>query len=298
MPQSTWIGVNRRVIRIAFALLAVIWGTSAGLLLLGKWAIHAHLISGLSADLELKDVVLFLVVGSVASAFAVANYIWQTDLQRGSLLRELTTKFFTDPTLYGAYSDLVYNYEAAAYREVANAIEAEVVLYGGALKQPIFYGSEPWQHGVSGPLEPGKRRFHPFFFQGSPEEARLDTVLSYLDLIAYHIKQGHLSAEEVRGGLGEIFSVVANKPFITEYMLYISGEVDLAGTTPAPPPTGAVPPSVATDVRGLYDNKLYQTLEEQLVPYRRTGAENYQRHAIKEALRKRDVGRNLFIFSN
>src|SRR5262249_45651266 len=145
----------------------------------------------------------------------------------------------------------------------------------------IFRGGEAWQYNGGQPLGPGKRRFHPFFFQGSPEEARLDALLNYLELVAYHIERGHLSEDEIGVALREILTTIAKRPFITEYLLYVSKQIDLKSS----PNTGLY--------RGLYRN-----LNKRLDDFRweaTTKDEDYTRDAVASRLYHRDRTRKLYM---
>src|SRR5262252_7039186 len=228
VPRRFTLGVSPRLFKIAVWLLTGMLLGTLGIILLALGAARilgvpdkliADVANAVAADPKTTVAVL---VFAISTALAVAAYIWKTELERATLLRELTTKLYTDPGLYGAYNELVYNYEAATYYAVADAIETNVDRQGAALKQPIFRGGEAWQYNSGQPLGPGKRRFHPFFFQGSPEEARLDALLNYLELVAYHIERGHLSEDEIGVALKEILTTIAKRPFITEYLLYVS----------------------------------------------------------------------------
>ena len=286
MPRRLTMVVSPRLLKIALWVLAIMALVIFGLGLLGlaiAWSfepldeIIAEVFKALKADPKTTVAVL---VFAISTALAVAAYIWKTELERATLLRELTTKLYTDPGLYGAYNELVYNYEAATYYAVADAIETNVDRQGAALKQPIFRGGEAWQYNGGQPLGPGKRRFHPFFFQGSPEEARLDALLNYLELVAYHIERGHLSEDEIGVALKEMLTTIAKRPFITEYLLYVSKQVDLKSS----PNTGSY-------------RDLYKRLNSRLDVFRRdakTKEEDYSSDAIASRLYHRDRTRKLY----
>src|SRR5215475_9082423 len=286
MPRRLTMVVSPRLLKIALLVLAIMALVIFGLGLLGlaiAWSfdpldeIIAEVFKALKADPKTTVAVL---VFAISTALAVAAYIWKTELERATLLRELTTKLYTDPGLYGAYNELVYNYEAATYYAVADAIETNVERQGAALKQPIFRGGEAWQFNGGQPLGPGKRRFHPFFFQGSAEEARLDALLNYLELVAYHIERGHLSEDEIGVALREILTTIAKRPFITEYLLYVSKQVDRKSS----PNTGSY-------------RDLYKRLNSRLDVFRRdakTKEEDYSSDAIASRLYHRDRTRKLY----
>jgi hypothetical protein len=294
MPQSTLLGVPRgltmvvspRLLKIALWVLAIMALVIIGLGLLGlaiAWSFEpldelvAEVFKALKADPKATVAVL---VFAISTALAVAAYIWKTELERATLLRELTTKLYTDAGLYGAYNELVYNYEAATYYAVADAIETNVERQGAALKAPVFRGGEAWQYNGGQPLVPGKRRFHPFFFQGSPEEARLDALLNYLELVAYHIERGHLSEDEIGVALKEMLTTIAKRPFITEYLLYVSKQIDLKSS----PNTGSY-------------RDLYKRLNGRLDVFRKeatTNGEDYRRDAVASRLYHRDRTRKLY----
>jgi hypothetical protein len=289
MKRSTWMAIRRRLmmglsprlLKIAGQLLTAMFVVTFIFILLGFVAAEAldfqHEVADIAKSLADAKTTAVVVVFALTTAFGVAAYIWKTELDRATLLRELTTKLYTDPGLYGAYNELVYNYPADTYYEVAEAIETNVKRYGDSLKLPIFRGAEAWQYNAGKTLEPGKRRFHPFFFQGSPEEARLDALLNYLELVAYHIEKDHLTEDEIGLALNELLTTIAKRPFITEYLLYVSNQVDLK----ASPNTGS------------YEG-LYKLLNGRLDVYRSKSNDEYGRDAVTSRLYHRDRTRKLY----
>jgi len=287
VPRGLTLGVSPRLLKIAVWLLTGMLLGTLGIILLALGAARilgvpdkliADVANAVAADPKTTGAVT---VFAISTALAVAAYIWKTELERATLLRELTTKLYTDPGLYSAYNELVYNYDRDTYYAVADAIETNVERQGAALKLPIFRGGEAWQYNGGQPLGPGKRRFHPFFFQGSPEEARLDALLNYLELVAYHIERGHLSEDEIGVALREILTTIAKRPFITEYLLYVSKQIDLKSS----PNTGLY--------RGLYRN-----LNKRLDDFRweaTTKDEDYTGDAVASRLYHRDRTRKLYM---
>jgi len=261
-------------------------------------------------------IVTFIVATSIPVAIGIANYTRQVEIQRAALLRELTTKLFTDQRLYDIYNDLIYSYTARTYRQLAAAVETAIKQSEDVPAEPIFAGSAPWQQDATGTLLPGRRRYHPFFFKGSPEEARLDAFLSYLDLIAFHIDEGHLTFREVESALSDVFAVVANKPFITEYLLYTRGGVRLADRRQTHSEDALTASSgrsahvsvlnapAAANISKLYRDTLYVALEGLLDRFRldmNEGTTNdstldFRLKAIEMNLRERNKEHELFDF--
>ena len=67
-------------------------------------------------------------------------------------------------------------------------------------------------------LPVGKRRYHPMFFQGSPEEKRLDRVLHHFDMIAYYWLQGTIHIKDISGVAGYHLGVIGTRRVIRYYL--------------------------------------------------------------------------------
>ena len=128
-------GVSPRLVEIATWLLIRMLLGALALILLGfavAWCLAPlkEIADAAKSSLSDPKPAAAVVVFAVTTAFGVAAYIWKTELERATLLRELTTKLYTDPGLYAAYNELIYNYDAVTYYAVAEAIETNVKSQG------------------------------------------------------------------------------------------------------------------------------------------------------------------------
>ena len=123
------------------------------------------------------------------------------------------SRFFLDRELCSIYYDLVQEYPIRQWKK----IHGKVLKHGEKLeKEPdrIWQLIEKQNQG----REEGRRHYHPAFFQGSPEEQRLDRLLGYFDIVAFHVIEGEVKLNDVKAMLGYHLHALATSPPIQTYL--------------------------------------------------------------------------------
>lgn len=64
----------------------------------------------------------------------------------------------------------------------------------------------------------GSRYYDPDFFQHSPEERRLDSVLHYFDMLAYNEDRKLISVEDITGVAGYHLAVIGSRAVVQYYL--------------------------------------------------------------------------------
>ena len=132
-------------------------------------------------------------------------------LQRADFIRKYTSQFVTEGDLYSTFHDLVYNYSNKKYEEVKKVVEEESKKGTG---RPGF----DCLKGLQGGRGQGKRFYHPSFFQGSPEEMRLDALLGYFDILGYYYARGFVHLQDIVGTLGYYLAVLGERHVVRDYI--------------------------------------------------------------------------------
>jgi hypothetical protein len=137
---------------------------------------------------------------------------------RMEFVRDYISKFFIRDDLSSIFYDLVQEYPSEIWEQVC----CEELGNRDLLKS----NSEVlWDRldavGINKEREVGKRYYHPEYFQGSLEEQRLDRLLGYFDVIAFHVNNGEISIDDVKSIIGYQLYAVATSPVIERYLSFI-----------------------------------------------------------------------------
>lgn len=133
---------------------------------------------------------------------------------RDNFLKEYISQFFTNKQLSRTYHDLIYTYDDEKFNKIKIMREKENIRKFPSDK-PVFKPFSRFQ-GSRG-RKRGRRLYHPALFQGSDEERNLDTLLGYLNIIAYHYDKGAIDISDIGGSIGYHLSVVNSRAVIQEY---------------------------------------------------------------------------------
>ena len=142
----------------------------------------------------------------------------QASVRRANFVTDYISKFYIEKELHTAFSDLVVGYPDDRFKAVDKALKSGIT--NPDLKDTnegmidAFRVTEQLQDGRG----PGKRFYHPDYFQGSPEEQRLDAFLGYLDVIGYQYAHGLVKIGDVAGMLGYQLSIVMSRAVIENYL--------------------------------------------------------------------------------
>jgi hypothetical protein len=117
---------------------------------------------------------------------------------RSGLVKEFAAKLHTEESLSETFFYLVYCYSDKLYDD--------------------FKAATPEQKAAMQKHRPeGRRLYDPAKFQGTEEERRLDALLGYLDVIAFHYRRGVLPMRDIAGSMGFHLQAIASRKVIVEY---------------------------------------------------------------------------------
>lgn len=212
--------------------------------------------TSISSDTKSRVQTFGSVVGFVLAvgllAVAVSQLNRTAKHQRATFLKDYMTELLNDGELYETYQDLVYNYpnakffqnnedfkkqyydnlpgtksldmdenlnwsffETPYYRDEIEVI-AIIAEAGVNFTKPNFLPSFQMDGKTS--VAEGKRLYHPAIFQGSREEARLDRLLQYIDVIAYYYNSHIIEKDEIHGSIGSIIMTLCERRVIKYYL--------------------------------------------------------------------------------
>jgi hypothetical protein len=145
---------------------------------------------------------------------AIIQLVYNGRLQKTDFLRDYAEEFFTNESLYSAFHQLVYTYTDSDFAAVKAAVAAKETSDPSLPNQakPIFF-QVPRSLGEDAP---GSRLYHPRYFQGSPEERRLDMLIGYFDLLGYHYSRGFLPLQDIAGSLGHYLNILSKREIMRE----------------------------------------------------------------------------------
>lgn len=127
-------------------------------------------------------------------------------VQRANLVKDLAAKLHTDRELAETFHILVYGYDDKTYEKYRNADTAQrEVMNTGRSVGLRMYDTE--QEALS----------------KTEEERRLDCLLGYVDIIAYHYCKGLIRMHDIAGTLGFHLAIIHSRQAITDYRRSIPG---------------------------------------------------------------------------
>ena len=145
-------------------------------------------------------------------------------------------EFLINDKLYSAYQELIYNYSNSEWNKAWIKTKKYEAKYEGNIDIPHEVRQSVWKAFNPEEILPvGSRRYHPMFFQGSLEEQRLDRVLHYFDIIAYHWSRGVISIEDISGTIGYHLGIIRKRDVIQRYLKLNADRWDLLSDTGEPP---------------------------------------------------------------
>ncbi|WP_298956018.1 hypothetical protein [uncultured Methylobacterium sp.] len=132
---------------------------------------------------------------------------WLTSLSnQANFVKDFASKFFEKIEFYGAWYDLIYTFENRVFRQIDDAV------ISGRIKNM----SDLERFNVDRKI--GSRLWHPVLLQGTPEEARLDNLLGFLNVLGDYYDRGNLSSDEVGDATGYYLLGLANSEAFRAYL--------------------------------------------------------------------------------
>jgi hypothetical protein len=162
------------------------------------------------------------IISLIISAWSLINAQIQLtrakEIQEAVNIKDLLTEFQKNESSRAAYHDLVYCYTDEDY-EAVEAVAQEYMKRNNNSRpldkiKPVFDCFEHLQRNK----EPGRRFYHPLFFQFSPEEKKLDCLLDYFNAVGFYLYKEQVQMEDVVALLGDYLAVLADRKIITTYL--------------------------------------------------------------------------------
>lgn len=149
---------------------------------------------------------------------AIFELYRQTAIRRANFVTEYMSKFYTEEELHASFSDLVVGYPDAKFLEVDELLKKAINDPNLKAKPEGMIAAFLAIEGLQSGRKPGERFYHPDYFQGSPEERKLDVLLGYLDVIGYQYQHGLVKMPDIVGMLGYQLSMVSSRRVIQNYL--------------------------------------------------------------------------------
>lgn len=164
------------------------------------------------------EVDIFAIAGIPLFIATIASLAKTYRVQAAGLVRSHISELLANTDLHMAFHELIY-----AYRdETWEAVKAALPTHLGrdvAPKTPEMR-KQSWEAlaALNEGRSEGFRYYDPDFFQHSPEERRLDSVLHYFDMLAYNRERHLISVEDITGVAGYHLAVIGSRSVIRYYL--------------------------------------------------------------------------------
>ena len=158
-----------------------------------------------------------LLAALIATTMALLQLRLQATTRRGQFVSEYLTKFYLEDALWRTYDELIYRYPAAKF----NPVDEKAIKNGKIAEAIEFIKDKNKQH-VGGDQPSAScvnhNEYHPWLFQFTDEERRLDALFGYLRVIDYYCTKGLISTGEVYRQLGTFLLTIAGRKVVKEYI--------------------------------------------------------------------------------
>ena len=154
-----------------------------------------------------------LLAALMAAAMALIQLRSQATTRRGQFVSEYLTKFYLDDALWRTYNELIYRYHDSFFEQV----DIEAIKDGSIAKsiEDIKRGKAP---DVPVQRTSSAAWYHPWTFQYSDRERRLDALFGYLRVIDYYCAKGLIGTGEVYRQLGTFLLTIADRKVVKQYI--------------------------------------------------------------------------------
>jgi hypothetical protein len=162
--------------------------------------------------------IVSLIISAGGLIISRLQLIRARQIQEAVNIKDFLTEFQKNESSRDAYHDLVYCYIDDVY-EAVEAVAQEYMKQNNNSRpldkiKPVFDCFEHLQKNN----EPGRRFYHPLFFQFSPEEKKLDCLLDYFNAVGFYLYKKQVQMEDVVALLGDYLAVLADRKIITTYL--------------------------------------------------------------------------------
>lgn len=157
-----------------------------------------------------------LLTALIAATMALLQLRLQETTRRGQFVSEYLTKFYLDDALWRTYDELIYRYPAAMF----DVVDKKAVDDGKIAEAIEAIKDKDKRHlgGDQTNASCANHRYHPWLFQFTDEERRLDALFGYLRVIDYYCAKGLISTREVYRQLGTFLLTIAGRKVVEEYI--------------------------------------------------------------------------------
>ena len=153
-------------------------------------------------------------IAVLAAVIALLHLRQNAKIHRAQFVSSQLTRFYTDEDLWSTYNELVYCYSDKSFEKID-----ELSIKKGYIKDSIKrfrrgeYSYEPplyvdhWD----------KSKYHPWLFQRSDEEKRLDALLGFITGVEYYCAKGLISIPEVYKQMGHHLLILNERKVMKQY---------------------------------------------------------------------------------
>lgn len=154
----------------------------------------------------------------IAATMALFQLRLQATTRRGQFVSEYLTKFYLDDTLWRTYDELIYRYPAAKF----DPVDKKAIEDGRIAKAIENIKDKNKRHAAGDDQNTNAsctdHGYHPWLFQFTDEERRLDALFGYLRVIDYYCAKGLIGTGEVYRQLGTFLLTIAGRKVVEQYI--------------------------------------------------------------------------------
>lgn len=170
-----------------------------------------------SSDQNEFDFRVFAVL--VGASAALLTLRRNSLVQRAEFISGYLSRFYTDASLWETYHQLIYRYWDEDFEEIDELVQEDKQKVRERIESPESYkGPLPPIHvTLPGTDTRSRPTYHPWLFQGSQEEQRIDALLGFLNGVDYYCAKGHISVGEIYRHMGTHLLTLRSKKVMESY---------------------------------------------------------------------------------
>ena len=184
---------------------------------LGAWLLFIILISYICSFKP--DSTIF---GGLIGAFVVLLTLQRNStVQRAEFISGYLSQFYTNSNLWRTYHQLIYQYWDRDFEKIDGHAKEDKKRMKNRIENPESYEGPlpPTTITVTtvGKDEPPSLTYHPWLFQGSGEEERIDALLGFLNGVDYYCAKGLIGVGEVYRHMGTHLLALDSRKVMESY---------------------------------------------------------------------------------
>lgn len=140
-------------------------------------------------------------------------------VQRAEFISGYLSQFYTDADLWETYHQLIYRYWDRDFEEIDDLAEEDKKKMRERIENPESYEGPlpPIDVTIVGTDPASRPTYHPWLFQGSQEEKRIDALIGFLNGVDYYCAKGHVSVGEIYRHMGTHLLTLGSKKVMQSY---------------------------------------------------------------------------------